>query len=255
MLAGACVRTVLRTSSNPSFRFTGSVKPLQLPPNLFARTTQQYPELDYCRRCRLVVFRLEVGGRWTEEAATFIRLLAPAAVRTQAARVMRWSRLIASSPSRRSACSLPPPPLQSELGAAGLPPNIPQPCTSSWPTLAQEAPQAGASSVIRCRSLQVAPGPGPFLIYSRKKPTTKKETLSGVCPFPLPPSSNRCSSAAWLPYAHRGEGPRPRARSRTTMSHVRPCSWCTSCNAKMNMSTLAKMLLVRSQPTSATGLD
>ena len=35
-----------------------------------------YPELLRDRRCRLVVFGIEVGGRWSEEAATFLRLLA-----------------------------------------------------------------------------------------------------------------------------------------------------------------------------------
>ena len=59
-----------------------------------------WAEIDRNRRCRLVVFGLEVGGGWAEEAATFVRLLAraraasaPAAVR-QAAWVLRWSGLI-----------------------------------------------------------------------------------------------------------------------------------------------------------------
>ena len=39
---------------------------------------QTYPELDCGRRCRLVVFGLEVGGRWDAEAASFLRLLARA---------------------------------------------------------------------------------------------------------------------------------------------------------------------------------
>ena len=64
---------------------------------------QTYPELDRSRRCRLVVFGLEVGGRWDSEAATFVRLLvraraarAPAALRAsvQAAWVLRWSGII-----------------------------------------------------------------------------------------------------------------------------------------------------------------
>ena len=40
-----------------------------------------YPELlraRRCRRCRLVVFGIKTGGRWSEEPATFLRLLAPA---------------------------------------------------------------------------------------------------------------------------------------------------------------------------------
>ena len=43
-----------------------------------------YPELlDPGRRARLVVFALEVGGRWSEEAKIFIRLLARAHVRSE----------------------------------------------------------------------------------------------------------------------------------------------------------------------------
>ena len=43
-----------------------------------------YPELvDPGRRARLVVFALEVGGRWSEEAKIFIRLLAKAHVRSE----------------------------------------------------------------------------------------------------------------------------------------------------------------------------
>ena len=62
-----------------------------------------YPELLRARRCRLVVFGLETGGRWSQEAATFLRLLAqaraasaPAAVRraTQAAWVHHWSGIL-----------------------------------------------------------------------------------------------------------------------------------------------------------------
>eukprot|EP00439_Symbiodinium_sp_Y106_P082067 s351_g21.t1 len=37
-----------------------------------------YPELLRARRCRLVVFGIETGGQWGEEAATFLRLLAQA---------------------------------------------------------------------------------------------------------------------------------------------------------------------------------
>ena len=33
-------------------------------------------ELARARRCRLVVFGIEVGARWAPEAATFVRLLA-----------------------------------------------------------------------------------------------------------------------------------------------------------------------------------
>ena len=39
---------------------------------------QKYHELLASRRCRLVVMALEVGGRWSEEAVRFVRLLAKA---------------------------------------------------------------------------------------------------------------------------------------------------------------------------------
>ncbi|CAK9000045.1 Trypsin-2, partial [Durusdinium trenchii] len=40
------------------------------------------PELTRAARCRLVVLGLEVGGRWSSEAATFVRLLARAKARS-----------------------------------------------------------------------------------------------------------------------------------------------------------------------------
>ena len=43
-----------------------------------------YPELVHPGRCRLVVFGVEAGGRWSEEAAGFIRQLAKARARQQA---------------------------------------------------------------------------------------------------------------------------------------------------------------------------
>ena len=94
---------------------------------------QTYPEIDRSRRCRLVVFGLEVGGRWAEEAATFVRLLAraraasaPATVRNsaQAAWVLRWTGLISVAAQRALAATFLELPLQSELGAAGPPPAL-----------------------------------------------------------------------------------------------------------------------------------
>ena len=35
-----------------------------------------HPELLQTRRCKLVVLAIEVGGRWSQEATTFLRLLA-----------------------------------------------------------------------------------------------------------------------------------------------------------------------------------
>ena len=34
-----------------------------------------YPEIFQSRRCNLVVLAIEVGGRWSQEARTFLRLL------------------------------------------------------------------------------------------------------------------------------------------------------------------------------------
>ena len=41
-----------------------------------------YPKLTRATRCRLVVVGLEVGGCWSSEAATFVRLLAQAKARS-----------------------------------------------------------------------------------------------------------------------------------------------------------------------------
>ena len=84
-------------------------------------------ELQRGRRCRLVVFGLEVGGRWGTEAVTFLRLVARArsasvhaAVRSSAAaaHVARWSGLIAVAAQRASLLKLP---LGSVASAAGAP--------------------------------------------------------------------------------------------------------------------------------------
>ena len=61
-----------------------------------------YPELLQNRRCRLVVLGIEIGGRWSNEASNFIRILANARARssppslqaaTRAALMSRWSAL------------------------------------------------------------------------------------------------------------------------------------------------------------------
>ena len=46
-----------------------------------------YPELLQTRRCKLVVLAIEVGGRWSQEATTFLHLLAQAKARTIPARL------------------------------------------------------------------------------------------------------------------------------------------------------------------------
>ena len=89
-----------------------------------------YPELSRSPRCHLVVFAVEVGGRWGSEPATFLRLLARAraarahaAVRSalRAAYVSRWSSIIAVAAQRALASSLLELPLDTVASAAGEP--------------------------------------------------------------------------------------------------------------------------------------
>ena len=74
-----------------------------------------YPELLHNRRCRLVVLGIEVGGRWSNEASSFIRMLAKARARssppslqaaTTAALVSRWSALLTHAAATSFAASL-----------------------------------------------------------------------------------------------------------------------------------------------------
>ena len=74
-----------------------------------------YPELLRSPRCRLVALALEVGGRWSSEAALFVRLLArcrarssPPALRAASAAAFsaRWSALLSFSAARAFAASL-----------------------------------------------------------------------------------------------------------------------------------------------------
>ena len=74
-----------------------------------------YPELASGRRCRLVVLGIEVGGRWSLQAAEFVRLLARSKARAAlpaqraactAAFVLRWSALLAFAAARTFAASL-----------------------------------------------------------------------------------------------------------------------------------------------------
>ena len=85
-----------------------------------ARKERKYRELFLylllaSRRCRLVVLSLEVGGRWSEEAATFVRLLAKAKARAfppvlrrsvQMAYTCRWTGLLAVAAHRAYARTL-----------------------------------------------------------------------------------------------------------------------------------------------------
>ena len=74
-----------------------------------------YPELLRGGRCKLVVVALEVGGRWSTEAASLIRQLAqtrsraaPAALQTATAQayIARWSALLTHAAQTAFAKSL-----------------------------------------------------------------------------------------------------------------------------------------------------
>ena len=74
-----------------------------------------YPELLRSAQCRLVVLGIELGGRWSTEAAQFIRLrarsrarAAPPLLRSSAtaAYVTRWSALLSFAAARALAASL-----------------------------------------------------------------------------------------------------------------------------------------------------
>eukprot|EP00435_Cladocopium_sp_Y103_P072131 s469_g39.t1 len=73
-----------------------------------------YPELVTSWRCRLIVLGIEVGGRWSQEAATFIRLLAkskprqaPAILQRSVATALiaRWSAMLTQAAMQTFAAS------------------------------------------------------------------------------------------------------------------------------------------------------
>ena len=79
------------------------------------RKETKYPELLRDRRCRLVVVAHEVGGRWSEEAWTFLTLLArvkadtaPAALRrsTEYCFLRRWAGMVAVAAQTAFAATL-----------------------------------------------------------------------------------------------------------------------------------------------------
>ena len=74
-----------------------------------------YPELLRSRRCRLVVFALEIGGRWSPEATSFLRLLAHTKARAapdilrravEASLLSRWSAILTHAAQHAFAASL-----------------------------------------------------------------------------------------------------------------------------------------------------
>ena len=70
-----------------------------------------YPELRTAARCRLVIIALEIGGRWSDEAADFIRRVASARARRDsravaAAYAHRWVGIASVAAQRALASSL-----------------------------------------------------------------------------------------------------------------------------------------------------
>ena len=93
------------------------------------RKERKYPELLEARRCKLVVAAMEVGGRWSEEAWTFLELLAHAKARssptlmrrsTEYCLLRRWSSMLAVAAQAAFAGTL----LREKLGKLEL--------TDSW---------------------------------------------------------------------------------------------------------------------------
>ena len=83
--------------------------------NAHQRKRCRYPELTRARRCRLIVFMIEVGGRWGSEALQVTRALAHARVaeappwlRAAVANawLTRWSAIIAVAAQRALATTL-----------------------------------------------------------------------------------------------------------------------------------------------------
>ena len=120
---------------------------------------QTYPELERARRCRLVVFGMEVGGRWAPEAATtFIRLLAraraaevPASFRTaaRAAWVVRWSGILAVAAQRAFAASLLELPPGGECSAGGPEPALHEILADArWQAAGRRLPPTAASPCV-----------------------------------------------------------------------------------------------------------
>ena len=91
-------------------RFTGAA--LQ---DARRRKERTYPELIGSRRCRLVVLGIETGGRWSEEASMFVKLLAQAKARQAppllqtslaAALISRWTASLSHAAMHAFAASL-----------------------------------------------------------------------------------------------------------------------------------------------------
>jgi hypothetical protein len=97
------------------------------------RKEATYPELLQGGRCRLVVLAVEVGGRWSEEAATFVWHLAqararstPALLRKAAAQAYyrRWTGMLAYAAANALAASLLEEPLAGTANVDGPEPEM-----------------------------------------------------------------------------------------------------------------------------------
>ena len=94
-----------------------------------------YPELVAGTRCELVVVAVETGGRWSDEASSFLEELSFARARdanslvrgsAQQAWLRRWTRMLATACARAFATSLVSP--ATSLAGAGT--DGPSPCLS-----------------------------------------------------------------------------------------------------------------------------
>jgi hypothetical protein len=96
------------------------------------KRTQTYPEFQSSTRCRLAVFGLEVGGRWSPEAVHLARARArtePTWARSTAAAAwaLRWAALASIAAMRALAASLLDFPAHGEDAMDGPPPPPPAP--------------------------------------------------------------------------------------------------------------------------------
>ena len=97
------------------------------------RKERAYPELVRSQRCRLVVFAVEVGGRWSAESVDFVRQLAKAKARSapellrrsaELAWWLRWSGMLAVAAQSAVAATLLEEPLQGLTSHDGEAPNL-----------------------------------------------------------------------------------------------------------------------------------
>ena len=107
-----------------------------------------YPEVVRARRCRLLVFGLEVGGRWSPDALEFLQKLARARAREAPlllrgsvvhALLYRWSGLVAVAAQRAFASSLLELPLLGESCVDGALPSHSDLCADARWTATLEA--------------------------------------------------------------------------------------------------------------------